>query len=132
MTIERVAIIGLGLIGGSIGLAAGKMAPHIATTGWDADPDVRARAAERGLVATVCETASDAVADADLVVLCVPVGAMEEAARARTSGSASQPVVAICGAILPAARPIDPPIRPRPMMATRSMVTLPPRTPWRG
>ncbi|MCA0903290.1 prephenate/arogenate dehydrogenase family protein [Qipengyuania aquimaris] len=86
MTIDRVAIIGLGLIGGSIGLAAGKMAPHIATTGWDADPDVRARAAERGLVATVCETASDAVANADLVVLCVPVGAMEEAARA-ISGS---------------------------------------------
>lgn len=82
MTIDRVAIIGLGLIGGSIGLAAGKMAQEIETTGWDADPDVRARASERGLVRTVCDSASDAVRDADLVVLCVPVGAMEEAARA--------------------------------------------------
>ena len=38
MTISRVAIIGLGLIGGSIGLAVREMLPCVATTGWDADP----------------------------------------------------------------------------------------------
>ncbi|WP_374408734.1 prephenate/arogenate dehydrogenase family protein [Pelagerythrobacter sp.] len=81
MSIERVAIIGLGLLGGSVGLAVAEHLPGVATTGYDADPDVRRRAAERGLVGTVCDTPEDAVAEADLVVLCVPVGAMGAAAR---------------------------------------------------
>ena len=50
MTIERVAIVGLGLIGGSVGLAVQQMLPGMTTTGWDADPDVRQRAAGRRLV----------------------------------------------------------------------------------
>ena len=76
MSIQRVAIIGLGLLGGSLGLALKEYRPEIATTGYDADLETKRRASERGLVGTVCETARDAVADADLVVLCVPVGAM--------------------------------------------------------
>lgn len=79
--IKRVAIIGLGLLGGSIGLAVAKHAPDIVTTGYDADPDVRAKARKRGLAGTICDSASEAVRDADLVVLCVPVGAMTAAAR---------------------------------------------------
>jgi cyclohexadieny/prephenate dehydrogenase len=43
---------------------------------------VRERAAARGLVDQVHDTPEAAVAAADLVILCVPVGAMEEAARA--------------------------------------------------
>ena len=82
MTISRVAIIGLGLIGGSIGLAVREMLPGVATTGWDADAAVRRRAAERGLAGTICETAGDAVREAELVILCVPVGAMNAAAGA--------------------------------------------------
>lgn len=80
MTIQKVAIIGLGLLGGSVGLAIKERAGAIVTTGYDRDADVRARAAERGLAGTVCETAADAVSGADLVILCVPVGAMEAAA----------------------------------------------------
>jgi cyclohexadieny/prephenate dehydrogenase len=81
MSFERVAIIGLGLLGGSIGLAVRQHLPGVATTGYDSDPQVRVRAAERGLADTICETAVEAVAGADLVILCVPVGAMEEAGR---------------------------------------------------
>ncbi len=80
MTFERVAIIGLGLLGGSIGLAVKAHLPGVRTTGYDADPQTRERAAERGLVGEVCPTAADAVRDAQLVILCVPVGAMGEAA----------------------------------------------------
>jgi cyclohexadieny/prephenate dehydrogenase len=76
MKFERVAIIGLGLLGGSIGLAVNEHLPQVETTGWDRDPATRARAAERGLVGTVCETGAEAVAGADLVVFCVPVGAI--------------------------------------------------------
>ena len=80
MAIERVAIIGLGLLGGSIGLAIQNRAPSIETTGFDADPSVRTRAQERGLVGQVCGSAAECVAEADLVILCVPVGAMGQAA----------------------------------------------------
>jgi cyclohexadieny/prephenate dehydrogenase len=82
LTISHVAVIGLGLLGGSVGLAIADKLPGVATTGYDADPAVRRRAAERGLVGTVCETPGEAVRDCDLVLLCVPVGAMEDAARA--------------------------------------------------
>jgi cyclohexadieny/prephenate dehydrogenase len=81
MSFARVAIVGLGLIGGSIGLAVREHLPGVTTAGYDSDPAVRRRAAERRLADTICDTAGAAVADADLVVLCVPVGAMGEAAR---------------------------------------------------
>ncbi len=97
MTITRVAIIGLGLLGGSIGLAVKARGLAIATSGWDRDPAVRARAAERGLVGTVCERAEDAVAAADLVILCVPVGAMGDAARAIAPGLAPHAIISDVG-----------------------------------
>ena len=82
MSFERVAIIGLGLLGGSIGLAVAEHLPGVETRGYDIDPAVRRRAAERGLTGAICETAAAAAEGADLVILCVPVGAMGEAARA--------------------------------------------------
>jgi len=86
IAIRRVAIIGLGLLGGSIGLAIRARAREITTTGYDRSAEVRAEAAARGLVGAVHDTPETAVADADLVILCVPVGAMEEAARAIAPG----------------------------------------------
>lgn len=80
MTIKTVAIIGLGLLGGSVGLATMEHAPDITTRGYDRDPQVREKAAARGIVGEVCDTIAAAVSDADLVILCVPVGAMEAAA----------------------------------------------------
>jgi cyclohexadieny/prephenate dehydrogenase len=81
MSFERVAIIGLGLLGGSIGLAVKQFLPEASTTGYDAEPATRTRAGERGLVDRVCATSADAVAEADLVIFCVPPGAMGEAAH---------------------------------------------------
>ena len=97
MSIERVAIIGLGLIGGSIGLAIGERLPQVTTRGWDASAAVRSRAAERGLVREVVETAQDAVRDADLVILCVPVGAMGDAAQAIAPALPSGAIVSDVG-----------------------------------
>lgn len=82
MRIERVAIIGLGLLGGSVGLAVRDRAPDIITTGFDANPHVRAVARDRKLASIICESPAEAVRDADLVILCVPVGAMGDAAAA--------------------------------------------------
>ncbi len=97
MTINRVAIIGLGLLGGSIGLAIKEHAPGIATTGFDADPKVRAVARERGLVGAVCETPGEAVAETDLVILCVPVGAMGDAALAFANALPADAIVSDVG-----------------------------------
>lgn len=97
MTIARVAIIGLGLLGGSIGLAVKARGLAITTTGWDRDAAVRQRAAERGLADTICDTAEDAVAGADLVILCVPVGAMGDAARAIAPGLAPHTIISDVG-----------------------------------
>ncbi|MEN9683890.1 MAG: hypothetical protein RIQ99_535 [Pseudomonadota bacterium] len=97
MTFQRVAIIGLGLLGGSTGLAVREYLPGVATTGWDADPATRVRAAERGLVSQVFDNAADAVAGADLVILCVPVGAMGAAAAAIAPGLAADVLVSDVG-----------------------------------
>lgn len=79
---QHIAIIGLGLQGGSIGLAVQACLPGVATSGYDLSPATRARAAERGLVAQVCDTAEAAVENADLVIFCVPPGAMGTVAGA--------------------------------------------------
>jgi cyclohexadieny/prephenate dehydrogenase len=97
MSFARVAIIGLGLIGGSIGLAVREHLPGVTTRGYDTDPAVRARARERQLADEICDTPAAAVADADLVVLCVPVGAMEEAARAIAPALKADAVVSDVG-----------------------------------
>ena len=96
---ERIAIIGLGLIGGSIGLAVQHYLPGVATSGFDLDADVRRRAAGLGLAATIHDSAVEAVADADLVILCVPVGAIGEAARAIAPALAPGAVVSDVGSL---------------------------------
>ena len=71
----RLALIGFGLIGGSIARAAREqgLAGEIVTTAHSAR--TRARVAELGIVDRVAETNAEAVQDADLVILCIPVGA---------------------------------------------------------
>ena len=72
----RVAIIGLGLIGSSVARAVRASMPTVRLSGSDADPAVRERVRELDLIDDVADGAGAAVVDADLVILCVPVGAM--------------------------------------------------------
>jgi cyclohexadieny/prephenate dehydrogenase len=72
----RVSVIGLGLIGSSIARAVRATMPTVRLTGHDADPDVRRVADALGLCDDVADGAGAAVTDADLVILCVPVGAI--------------------------------------------------------
>jgi cyclohexadieny/prephenate dehydrogenase len=76
----RVTIVGLGLIGSSIARAVRTHMPTVRLTGYDADPDVRATVDRLQLCDDVTDSAGAAVIDADLVILCVPVGAMAAAA----------------------------------------------------
>jgi len=77
---SRVTIIGLGLIGSSVARAVKQHMPSVRVTGHDADPGVRAAAVALGFCDDVTDTPGAAVTDADLVILCVPVGAMGAAA----------------------------------------------------
>jgi prephenate dehydrogenase len=71
--IERVAIVGTGLIGTSIAMAAARAGCSV--RGWDADPEVAARAAARSALGAAA-TLEDAVGEADLVVVCTPIDAV--------------------------------------------------------
>lgn len=76
-----IALIGLGLIAGSMARAIRRAGMDTRIVGTARSSETRAIAAEIGLVDTVVDTAEEAVRDADLVVLAVPVGAMGEIAK---------------------------------------------------
>ncbi len=78
---ERVALIGLGLIAGSMSLAMRRAGLAGEVVGYARSAETREIARDIGLCDRVCDSAADAVKDADLVVLCVPVGAMDAVAR---------------------------------------------------
>ncbi|WP_212524148.1 prephenate/arogenate dehydrogenase family protein [Actibacterium sp. MT2.3-13A] len=73
---HRVALIGLGLIAGSMAHAMRRAGLAGEIVGTARSAETRKIAAEIGLCDRVVETAAEAVAGADLVVLAVPVGAM--------------------------------------------------------
>jgi len=77
---ERVALIGLGLIASSMfwAMKRGGVASHV--TGYARSEATRDTARRIGLCDHVCDSAIEAVKDADLVVLCVPVGVMGQVA----------------------------------------------------
>ncbi|GGE85986.1 prephenate/arogenate dehydrogenase family protein [Sphingomonas prati] len=77
---SRVTVIGLGLIGSSVARAIRASLPTVRVTGHDADPAVRARSRDLGFAHDITDQAGTAVLDADLVLLCVPVGAIGAAA----------------------------------------------------
>ena len=78
---ERVALIGLGLIGSSLAHAIKRERLAETISGYDASEAVRHRAAELGLAA-IASNAGEAVKNADLVILCSPVGSYREVATA--------------------------------------------------
>jgi cyclohexadieny/prephenate dehydrogenase len=77
---DKVALIGLGLIGSSLAHVARRQNLAREVAGFDQSDDVRERARAIQLCSIV-GTAEQAAAGADLIILCVPVGAMGDAAR---------------------------------------------------
>ena len=72
---NRVAVLGVGLIGGSIGLAA-RQRFGAEVVGYDADPSTLERALERGALDAACDSVADAVEGAAAVFCAVPVGVL--------------------------------------------------------
>ena len=69
----RVAILGLGLIGGSLGQVLSAVGAAEDVCGWDVDPETNAEVEKSSSITRVTSRLKDAVSHADLVVLCVPV-----------------------------------------------------------
>lgn len=74
---RRIAIVGLGQIGGSLGLALGR-APDWHRVGWDRSGHTLQSALERGAIDEPAPSAREACARADVVVLAVPMGSLPE------------------------------------------------------
>ena len=73
---NRVALIGLGLIASSMAWAMKRDGLVGEIVGYARSEETRQTALKLGFVDQIAATAKDAVKDADLVVLCVPVGVM--------------------------------------------------------
>ncbi len=78
---ERVALIGLGLIASSMFWAIKRAGLAGEVTGYARSEATRETARRIGLCDRVCDSATEAAEGADLVVLCVPVGAMGRVAE---------------------------------------------------
>lgn len=96
MSVDRLAIVGTGLIGASVGLAA-KRAGIAHVTGFDPDRRALALAAERGAVDAPADTLPAAVEQAELALVAVPVGSLAAAVDAVLAATPSSCVVTDVG-----------------------------------
>lgn len=78
---DRVALIGLGLIASSMFHAIKRAGLAAEVVGYARSEATRKTARDIGLCDQIYNSAAEAVKDADLVVLCVPVGAMDSVAQ---------------------------------------------------
>jgi len=78
---NRLALIGIGLIGSSIARAVRAQGAARTIVATARSPKTRRRVAELGIADQVVETNAAAVAGADLVIVCVPVGACSAVAK---------------------------------------------------
>jgi prephenate dehydrogenase len=108
---DTVAIIGVGLIGGSYGLALKERGLARRVVGVARRETTRQTAIEVGAADEATSDAREAVRDADLVILCTPVGSIAEMARhiapalkrecvVTDAGSTKAGIVRDCEAIL--------------------------------
>ena len=77
-TFEKVCIVGLGLIGGSIGLAIKRSNISNQITGYARSNSTLERAIDLGLVDSVRDNLKDAVNNSDLVILATPLSTFRE------------------------------------------------------
>jgi prephenate dehydrogenase len=92
----NVTVLGVGLIGGSIGLAARRRA-DAQVCGYDPDAGVRARALELGAIDRAADSVAEAVRDADVVFVAAPVGALGETVREALEQAGADCVVSDVG-----------------------------------
>ncbi len=111
MVVRRLAVIGTGLIGASVALAA-RRAGSTEVVGYDPEPQALAAAVERGAVDRRAGSLVEAVAEAELAVVAAPVAqlapqvraALEASPEACTVTDVGSTKVGVCSAALGSAR----------------------------
>ncbi|MFE1601723.1 prephenate/arogenate dehydrogenase family protein [Methylobacterium sp. ID0610] len=107
--IRRLALVGLGLIGSSIARGARANGLVDSITAIDRDPEVLERVRALGIADHVTDDVAAGVAEADLVILCVPVGAVGPVTAALADtlrpGAILSDVGSVKGAVVAAAAP---------------------------
>jgi len=110
---DRVALIGLGLIGSSLSHAMRRSGLARTIVGHAQTERTRATALRLGLVSEAHATAAETARDADLIILCVPVGACGDVARqigpALKAGTILTDVGSVKGAVVRDVTPHLPP-----------------------
>lgn len=107
---DKLVVIGVGLIGSSILHASWKRGLARNIIACDASDAVCARARELGFAHDVTTNATEAVRDADLVIMCVPVGAIGAVGRMimphLKPGAILSDSGSVKGAVVEALRPV--------------------------
>jgi prephenate dehydrogenase len=93
---DRVAVLGVGLIGGSIGLAARRRL-GVEVVGYDPDPATVAGARRKGAIGRGAGSVEEACEGADVVFCAAPVGMLPELARAALAASGPEAVLTDVG-----------------------------------
>jgi cyclohexadieny/prephenate dehydrogenase len=96
---NRLALIGVGLIGSSIARAAREQGLVRSIVATARSPKTRKRVAELGLADQVVETNAAAVEGADLVIVCVPVGACGDVAKEIAPHLAAGAIISDVGSV---------------------------------
>lgn len=99
MDFQKVAVLGGGLLGGSLALASMRRFPSCSVSLWARREETVGLARERGIEGATSDLA-EAVSGADLVVLSTPVGAMPGVlAAAQSAGLSSRSLVTDVGSV---------------------------------
>lgn len=93
----KLAVLGVGLIGGSIGLAAREHVEGAEVVGFGRDPERLRTALERGAIERVAASIEEAVEGAELCFACAPVGALPELVSAALDASGPDTLVTDVG-----------------------------------
>jgi prephenate dehydrogenase len=93
----KLTVLGVGLIGGSIGLAAKEHVEGAEVVGYGRDPDRLRLAVERGAIDRAATSIEGAVEGAQLVFACAPVGVLPELVRAALDASGDDTLVTDVG-----------------------------------
>ncbi len=93
----KLALIGVGMIGGSVAAALRRAGAIDRAVGFDADPDAARRGVALGVLDATAASVEEAVRDADCVVLAVPVGAMQEVMAAAAAALPAHAIVTDVG-----------------------------------
>jgi len=112
MIIKRLAVIGVGLIGGSFALALRETGAVGSIIGFDSDSANLECACSLGIIDEIAVDTRDAVSDADLVFISVPSGAISAVVReiapslppgciVTDAGSVKASIVRECEALIP-------------------------------